>query len=184
MKKIITLLSILITKTALAATPLVFDGDTYHQVREDVNDTLQTTEYLRTGESIDKWTKMLTVRQYPEASKIKQVFGIYLKSVIPMLALKPDIYGKKSSHKKDVIAVMLLLSPDKSYYEYIIHRFISDDSYSVTSFFFSYKIPFKEELDASFIIENKNKWMIAISNLDVPRLKMNALENDDDEDSF
>ncbi len=154
----------LFSTAAAAGTPIVgFDQDSYALAWANVKDNVISNEYVRAGETVDHWERMLTFKEYTGAQHIKDVLPGYMASVKPLLAQKAKVFEKEDSrHTEEITVVLALLAPDKSHYEYVVHRLVADAKRPVRSMIFSLRIPYSESLDLSQIEKNKNKWMTGL----------------------
>jgi len=179
MKTIIALLILFISPLVYASEAIEFDGEKYNVAWSKKVSGKKITEYLKKGETIKNWSSMITVNQYVNARKVKEVIVPYLNSVKPMLALKPDILRDTRGPDSNILIVLVLLAPDRSHYEFIVHRFVDGKGFSVASTFFSYYLPFEKNLDFTFVMKMKNRWITEISNLKIPRFKMEGSIEED-----
>lgn len=120
---------------------VTYDGARYELAFVDLKGKTATNEYVPEGESLSHWTTLIGVRRFGSATEIKDVLPTYVASVKPMLATPMEVLGRKGiGATQDVMVVLLLTSPDKSYYEYNLHRFIKT-SEGVVAYQFAQRIP-------------------------------------------
>lgn len=130
-----------------------------------------TNEYLRADETIDAWTRMITFKTYAGTKELKDVLPGYMQAVRPLLALKPEFLGPKvKKHKDEMILLLLLLAPDKSHYEYVVHRVYTDKGGPVKSAIFSLRIPFSHEVSFNEVMNNRGAWIKELGRLDLPAI--------------
>lgn len=160
MKRIFVTTILLFSQTAFASNCIKFDDKEYCQAWSNKKDGVHTVELLNKGQSLESWSTMITLRKYSGKSALKEVLPSYVNSVKSMFAMKPDILAPDNSeNSEEVYLRMLLLSPDKSHYEYVVNRFYRDDDDSVKSIFYSHQIPFAKEVNFNEIMENRNSWL-------------------------
>ncbi|PKI16307.1 hypothetical protein [Colwellia sp. 12G3] len=144
---------------AFASDCVKFTDEDYCNVWKNKDGDVKTIEFLRKDQSLESWDKMITAKLYSDKSALKQVLPGYVKSVKSMFAIKPEILSPPNSqHEEEVFILMVLLAPDKSHYEYVINRFYRDAN-TVSSVFYSHKLPFAKNVDFTDIMENKNSWL-------------------------
>lgn len=73
-------------------------------------------------------------------------------------------------HKYEMMLLLLLLAPDKSHYEYVMHRVCTDEEGPVKSVIFSLRIPFSNEVSFIELMDNRGTWMT-----DLGRLELSAI---------
>ncbi len=160
MKLSFTLLALL-SSAALADTSCVsFEAQEYCLAWASVDGANTSNEYLRAGETTDAWVRMITVKEYAGTKELKDFLPGYMNNVRPLLALKPDIFGpNEKKHKDEVVLLLLLLAPDKSNYEYVIHRVYVDEGGPVKSVIFSLRIPFAKQVSFNEVMQGRDGWM-------------------------
>lgn len=157
------------TNLVFASECVSFIGDKYCKVWKNEKGDIETIEYLRKGQTLKSWDKMITVKKYSDKSALKLVLPGYVKSVNSMFAIKPEILTANDSiHDEEVYLLMLLLAPDKSHYEYVVNRFYRDKN-TVKSIFYSHKIPFKEKVNFTEVEKKKYTWL--------EQLRSNKIDN-------
>lgn len=159
-----------VSQVAFADNCIEFDQKNYCEVWRNAQTSMQTVEFLSSGESLESWSTMITVRNYPGKTVLKDVIPEYINSVKPMFALKPDLLTPDdSANLEEVYFRMLLLAPNKSHYEYVINKFYRDDDSSVKSIFYSYRIPFSPTVDYDQVTQNRNSWMQQLQALSIDK---------------
>lgn len=95
---------------------------------------VRINEYLREGETVENWRRMLTVRYYKNAKELKDAVNPYLDQIKPYRVVPVDAFkNKKSANKADLIFTTMLLDPKGEYTEIVVHRFIVTDKDEVRS---------------------------------------------------
>ncbi len=144
-----------------------FDKQEYCLKWGSVDGTI-TNEYLRAGETVDAWVRMITFKEYAGTKELKDFLPNYMQAVRPLLALKPEILGPKvKKHKDEMMLLLLLLAPDKSHYEYVVHRVYTDEEGPVKSVIFSLRIPFSNEVLFNEVMDNRGTWMEELGRLEL-----------------
>jgi hypothetical protein len=168
MKLAVALLLALVAGQAHAATPcLTFDGEQYCLAWASVDGATTSNEYLRAGDTVEKWARMVTVKEYSGTKELKDFLPGYIKAVKPYLALKPEIFSAKGkTHEDEICLLLLLLAPDKSHYEYVVHRTYVDKGGPVRSVLFSLRIPFAKEVSFDDVMKSQGRWMSGLIELE------------------
>ena len=136
---------------------IVFDGETYTLGWINASSSNTTNEFYLPGESPNSWTRMIGVRHFSGARKLKDAVNPWLAMVKPLIAAKPDFYRADASAGEDgLVVVAWLLAPDKQYYEYDMMRFVETPD-GVMSYQFAEKLPFAIKLDVTPTMESLDK---------------------------
>lgn len=64
---------IFIAALARSEPHIEFDGESYGEVWSNDESGVTLTEYLRDGETVSKWSRMLSVQSHPGASAVADV---------------------------------------------------------------------------------------------------------------
>lgn len=156
---------------AKAEQPAIeFDGETYRLAWVNVApDGAVTNEYVKSGETVDAWTTLLTVRLWPRA-KLGEAASGWLKAVGPLLTKKAEAFKPKTAATaEDVIFEAWLSAPDRSYIEPNFNRFVAEPGPSgVKSYQFAEKIVMKGGTgDPTRFIERRAARMTALGKLEL-----------------
>jgi hypothetical protein len=82
-------------------------------------------EYIRNTDSLEHWTRMLTIRDYNGAKNIKDVLPSYVKQITNLKAVPIDVYvNNESQYKENAVLTTILLDPNGEYSEVVVHMFI------------------------------------------------------------
>ncbi|TGL31301.1 hypothetical protein EHQ52_15285 [Leptospira koniambonensis] len=150
-----------------------FDQENYELVFSDETRSNLIKEYLRKGDSLEKWNKMVTIFDWKNASEVKDILPKYIEQVVtPNSIRKPNMLkNTKSVYKEDYIFEFFLSPSSSDYIEYNLHRMITTNSNKVISFIFALKIPMtgKKEVDSanvrSALEENRINWFAEIGEI-------------------
>lgn len=161
MKKSFTIIALtgitlifLLAGLAVAADPvapsLTFEGEKYHFAWKDVSKEGNiTNEYLKKGETLEEWTTMIGVRNWPAAGELSDVVAPYVESMQQYYVTNAEIYTPQDA-KDDIIIEMFLGAPNVPYVEYNLHRFVIEKGTpGVKAYQFAQRIPLTEDLDLS-----------------------------------
>jgi hypothetical protein len=148
------MLVFLLTKVAVAAgpatPPLTFEGTKYHLAWTDVSEEGNlTNEYLTPGETLENWTTLIGVRQWPSVESLSDIVPPYLEERKPLFVARSEIYFPED-RKNDIVIEMFLGAPHLPYVEYNLHRFVMEEGTpGVKAYQFAQRIPLTEDLDLS-----------------------------------
>ena len=166
MRALLLAFALLVPFAAAGDKKISFDGNEYFLTWVDVTGDNITNEYLIKGATLEKWDTLLAVRLF-KGKEIKEILPKYMEVIKPLIAAKPDILTRKGVPvSEDVTLVLFLLSPDKAYYEYNLHRFVRDAN-GVKSYQFAQRLPFKEKIDVSEVINSQAKRLEKLNKLNV-----------------
>ncbi len=143
-----------------------FEAKKYKLCWINVDDGNITNEYLLEGYNLKNWRSMIASRIYMQVHNLKEILPVYIKSIKPYMANKPQLFKSEHIKSKHVIIETFLLAPDKSYYEYNIHLF-KETPKGVVAYQFAEKLPFKKELDVSRIIKSRGNRIDLLSKMDL-----------------
>jgi hypothetical protein len=110
------------------------------------NDTAVSTqtEYVRSGETVNAWKRMITIVRYKNVASLDQVIPTYMKLVQPSLypqGAKPVFITPDSpQHKQEIATRFLLSAANASDNEYTVAYFRADDTPPAYSLIFSQHI--------------------------------------------
>jgi len=83
-----------------------------------------TNEYLQDGDTLEEWTAMISVRQWPEIDLVRDITGPYLKQMQASFVRDAQVFSPPpGTVGTDLIIELYLAPPDKSYLEYNLIRF-------------------------------------------------------------
>lgn len=90
-------------------------------------DRSRTNEYLREGESLEQWSSMMAVRQWPHRNQVRDVTKPYLDPIRHLFVRDAKVFAPDSGGDDKGLVVELYLAPsDKSYLEYNLIRFCTE----------------------------------------------------------
>lgn len=83
-----------------------------------------TNEYLQAGDTLDEWSSMIAVRQWPEIDRVSDLSGPYLEQVRARFVRNAQVFSPPpKTVGTDFILELYLAPPDHSYIEYNLIRF-------------------------------------------------------------
>lgn len=131
-----------------------FNGDKYLPVHSESVDNVELVEYLRSGETLDVWEQMVSIRKHTKALRISDVMNPYAAARKNLYMKDVGVYFKsKESGNEDAIFEFLLKSPDGTFVEFVLVRASTKNDESVVLYVFSKKILMLDESN----MENKIK---------------------------
>jgi hypothetical protein len=144
MRRISVILALFLVYCGRAAPPDVeFAGVVYTLASVDVaGDGAVTNEYVPTGETIEHWTTLLSVRHWPKAG-FRDVATAWLNMIEPLLARKVESMKPKAAKTEyDRVLEAWISAPDKSYIEINLNHLIFEArAPGVKSYQLAQKIP-------------------------------------------
>ena len=130
--------------TANATTCFKLDSQSYCLAWSASDSSVSKREYLRSGETVNRWQNMVTIIRYNDLSSIRQVIPRYFSVIRPYLGgdARPQWVTPKHAAHREAIATRLVLSaPDSSESEYVVAYFFSDGHKPAYAIIFSQHVP-------------------------------------------
>ncbi len=129
---------------------VTFEGVSYFLAWRDISDEGNiTVEYLKPGETLENWTTLIGVRQWPSVESLSDIVPPYLEERKPLFVARSEIYFPED-RKNDIVIEMFLGAPHLPYVEYNLHRFVMEEGTpGVKAYQFAQRIPLTEDLDLS-----------------------------------
>jgi len=154
-----------------AAEPTVkFAGIEYHLASVEAGKSgAMTNEYVPGGETVDDWTSLIGVRQWPGVEKPEDVAGAWMKMVQPLLTKEAEVFRAETT-ANDFIVEAWLSAPDRSYIEINLHRFVAEPgTKGVKAYQFAIKIPMHDgKGDPSQFLKNRDACFAALARMKLP----------------
>jgi hypothetical protein len=109
---------------------IALEAESYCKAWSDDNDLRTQTEYVRSGETVDAWKRMITIVRYKQLGSLNEVMPTYMKLIGPSIYprgaqpvfIKPDA----SQHKEEIATRFILSGTDASNNEYTVAYFRAD----------------------------------------------------------
>ena len=148
MKRLLTWIAVaaLIPIVAQAGSSACFKlgGESYCRAWSAKNSTMMKTEFLRSGETVDRWQNMVTVIRYNNVHTVKGAIANYMAVVSPYLG--PDAHPqwvtpKNASADREVATRLVLSTADGSDSEYVVAYFKAQPGKPAYAIAFSQHIP-------------------------------------------
>jgi hypothetical protein len=129
---------------------VTFEGTSYYLAWRDISDEKNITiEYLKPGETLENWTTLIGVRQWPSVESLSDIVPSYLEQMKPLFVARSEIYFPED-RKDDIVIEMFLGTPGRPYVEYNLHRFVVEEGTpGVKAYQFAQRIPLTDDLDLS-----------------------------------
>jgi hypothetical protein len=148
-KKIVWMLAAAVAAIPLPApaggTPCFrLDGQSYCYAWSAKNASMMKSEYVRAGESVDHWKRMVTILRYDDVHSLEGATARYMASVKSYLG--PDAHPqwvtpKNPNHAQETATRLVLATPDGSYGEYVVAYFYADPGKPAYVIAFSQALP-------------------------------------------
>jgi hypothetical protein len=105
-----------------AQAGITFDGERYEQRFENRNDGVQVVEYLRSGETLKDWTKLVAIRHFPKLNDPKAAAG-NLARVVQQHNPQARSQVLAKDDGSEAVVDFLTWSPGDDRLELNIHRY-------------------------------------------------------------
>jgi hypothetical protein len=148
MKRLLTLIAVaaLIPIAAQAGSSACFKlgGESYCRAWSAKNSAMMKTEFLRSGETVDRWQNMVTVIRYNNVHTVKGAIANYMQVVAQYLG--PDAHPqwvtpKNASPDREVATRLVLSTANGSDSEYVVAYFEAQPGKPAYAIAFSQHIP-------------------------------------------
>ena len=173
MKALIFLFSLLFLYTMVSAevkvpSEIKFNNEVYKQAYQTGNGTTsdKVTEYLKSGETLEKFEKMFSIWEYPNAKDINAFTGALIKNPYSPYKIIPREIFENNTAKETMVSVIITAG---NISEYNIYRVLMRDGHVVT-YQFSYRVydnpgtaVYKKWLGN--IDKNESEWMAAMAKM-------------------
>lgn len=129
---------------------------------------VRINEYLRVGETVENWSRMLTVRYYKNAKKLKDAVNPYLDQIKPYRVVPVDAFQiKDSTNKADLVFATMLMDPKGDYTEVVVHRFIVNDKDEIRSAVMSERVKGMDRDALKAAWGRRGAYMAALKSVDM-----------------
>jgi hypothetical protein len=120
------------------------DGESYCSAWSDKNASMMKTEFVRSGETVDHWQRMVTIIRYNDVHTVKGAIANYMAVVSQYLG--PDAHPqwvtpKNASPNQEVATRLVLSTADGSDSEYVVTYFEAHPGKPAYVIAFSQHIP-------------------------------------------
>lgn len=129
---------------AASANCLALDGQSYCRAWSAKNAVMSKTEFVRAGESVDRWQNMVTIIRYGSAPTLKDAVARYMSTVRRWMGPndKPNwIEPTHPLHDREAATRLVLSTPDLSDSEYVVTYVTWDRNKPAYVVVFSQHIP-------------------------------------------
>jgi hypothetical protein len=154
----------------LAAAPagIDFDGEQYLPGFSSNQPGLRLVEYVRAGETVENWTKLFAVRNFPEQRDPREA----VKAFERVVKQHNPLAGVQVLVKEDGSEAMidfLTWETGADQMEFNVHRYQKKPGYpGLISYQFAYRFRVTPELTAEKVRRLKDHWSEQLRNLDPP----------------
>lgn len=157
---IIIFIAIVTTSSTVCAKTMQFADKTY-KLKFATNNSLNKgyiNEYILNKETIAKWTQMISIHTFPD---FKDPID-YVKNLAAHLHKKYKIKPYILANKKENLGVISFILPGKnkekkSFIEYNLWKFKSDESYGVIGLQYAERYYLKKDSNVKIIVEKISK---------------------------
>jgi len=135
-KPILLLFSLFLLHSFSGAKPYVqFDSQKFVEAWTNDTEAEKVREFLREGDTLKSWSKMITKRTFPNLKKPKD----YVSRLVGLIRKNPmnmcEVYKKKKAYMVD----FLVHAPDFSYSEWNLMK-VEKTSYGVVVWQYAYRL--------------------------------------------
>ncbi len=171
MKKYLVLGALLMVSQLALAQNIIIDGEKYHEAYQADNGNVIMKEYVRKGETVENWNKMVTILKYKNADDVKTVLRDYMILIKPNRVGKVSLFKKPKSKYKQVYISSFYLNGG-SYLEFNINKMLQTKQDKVYSVIFATKVPVTQNpktMKKRIGMTNKkeNSWIEQLDKIDV-----------------
>lgn len=143
---------------AFQGSAVLFDGDTYVKQQETDKDHVRLAEFVRTGEDLDSWTKLITIRHHP---RLMNPYTAAANLGKKLHEENPGLTWKVSMCNDGTEAILELATGPT---EFSVYRFMKRDGYAgLVSYHFACRVPAAAPEQADLIAHNRQKWLSEIT---------------------
>lgn len=132
------------TAGGAAASCSKVEGQAYCYAWSAKDASMMKTEYVRSGETVDNWKRMVTILQYDEVHTLDGATAKYIAVVRPYMDANAHpqwVTPADPKHAGEAATRLLLSSPDGSDVEYVVVYFFSDPGKPAYVIAFSQRVP-------------------------------------------
>jgi hypothetical protein len=153
-------LLVLLSSVGQAAV-LDFAGERYLLAFNQDNKQTLTQEFLRPGETLENWQRLIGVRHFRAAGALRDVLPEYLKVVRPSFLVPAQFFSRAEGNQNEVLLIMQLAPPDRSYIEHNVHRFVElPDGRGVVGYQFAWKDTSRSGVASKeFLAKHQQAWI-------------------------
>jgi len=155
---------------AVAASPTVveFDGESYFSAFTSNQPTFRLVEFVREGETVENWTKLFAIRNFPTGNDPQAAvaqFEQVVKQHNPLAGVRVLV----KEDRTEAIIDFLTWPQDAKYMELNIHRYLKKSEYpGLISYQFAYRFQRTSETTADEIRTIKERWVKLMTQIDPP----------------
>jgi hypothetical protein len=127
-----------------ATSCFTLDNQVYCRAWSARNSSMNKSEFVRAGETVDRWQRMVTIIRYSDISTLKLAIPRYMASVRPYMqrdATPQWVVPKQMIHGEESATRLVLATADMSDSEYVVVYFFSDPGKPVYAIIFSQHLP-------------------------------------------
>lgn len=119
-------------KTASPPKQVEFDGETLQLAWQSENPDLPVAEFIPAGETLEKWTRLASIRRFPDLDDPQALAAKTVEGVAKSYPGAPTnlVDDPKSS---DAVIEFVVNAPDDSFAEYNLFKYAKDPSGGVVA---------------------------------------------------
>jgi hypothetical protein len=119
-------------------------GESYCRAWSAKDSSMMKTEFVRSGETVDRWQNMVTIIRYNDVHTVKGAIANYMRVVSPYLGSDAHpqwVTPKNASADREAATRLVLSTPDGSDSEYVVAYFEAYPGKPAYAIAFSQHIP-------------------------------------------
>jgi hypothetical protein len=159
-------IGLLFFATTLIAAELKFADETFERKAVQESPEIRRAEYVRPNETLDNWTDMFAIRNFTQLTDpvaAAAEFAARLKEQTPSI----DATISMSDDRKIVMIMFIMPSPDGSYAEFNLHRYLRREGYpGLISYQFAHKVADSSNDDQDTLAKHMAAWTKAMFEAD------------------
>jgi len=157
--KFVILMGLLTSSIVMAEDSLNFDGEVYVKKYTKNLEKLKLTEYVREDETLENWTKLLAIRNFPnleDPRKAVHMLGAKVRQQNPKARMKIRSSVELNEGQIDFITWV----KGSGVMEFNVHKYLESDDYiGLISYQFAYKFSVNDKEAFEYFKKKKNKWV-------------------------
>lgn len=138
-----------------------FDGEQYHLAWTAEGPTV-FEEYLRSGETVESWTRMLTFSMSEDTAQ--DVVSLYLEQRQNLMAFEPEIWeAAESRYTDDLMITLVLATPDQPGAEFVLARVVGNPGEPTRVLVFSTRLGSAGQEEVEQALARRDEWVAELA---------------------
>lgn len=151
---------------AASPVPVEFDGEAYRPAFTSNEPTMRLVEFVREGETVEDWTKLFAIRNFP-TGKSPQAAVAEFQRVVKQHNPLAGVQVLVKDDGTEAMIDFLTWPKDARYMELNIHRYLKKPGHAgLISYQFAYRFQTTPDTTAKEIREQKERWCELMREID------------------